>query len=97
MPLDALAARYKFEPPRKTGLNTVEACEQMISGKVKALLSLGGKFVRAVPEREAMEQAWSCWRPGANGRRKTEDGKARIISTQSLSEDADMPDDDQQQ
>lgn len=58
VPLDAIAARYKFSPPRQQGLNTVEACEQMIAGKIKAFLSLGGNFVRAVPEREAMEKAW---------------------------------------
>jgi molybdopterin-dependent oxidoreductase alpha subunit len=59
VPLDKLAARYAFEPPRHTGLNTVEVCEAMIAGKIKAFLSLGGNFVRAVPEREMMETAWS--------------------------------------
>jgi molybdopterin-dependent oxidoreductase alpha subunit len=59
VPLDKLAERYKFEPPRHLGLNTVEVCEAMIDGKIKAFLSLGGNFVRAVPEREMMEKAWS--------------------------------------
>jgi molybdopterin-dependent oxidoreductase alpha subunit len=59
VPLDALAQRYHFSPPRHAGLNTVEACEQMIAGNIKAFLSLGGNFVRAVPERAAMEEAWS--------------------------------------
>jgi molybdopterin-dependent oxidoreductase alpha subunit len=59
VPLDAYAARYGFAPPRHTGFNTVEACEAMLAGKVKAFLSLGGNFIRAVPERDAMEDAWS--------------------------------------
>jgi molybdopterin-dependent oxidoreductase alpha subunit len=62
VPLDAIEARYHFAPPRHLGLNTVEACEKMISGEVKAFLSLGGNFVRAVPEREMMEKAWSSLR-----------------------------------
>jgi anaerobic selenocysteine-containing dehydrogenase len=62
VPLDKLAERYKFEPPRHLGLNTVEVCEAMIAGKIKAFLSLGGNFVRAVPEREMMEKAWSKFR-----------------------------------
>jgi molybdopterin-dependent oxidoreductase alpha subunit len=59
VPLDKLAERYKFEPPRHLGLNTVEVCEAMIAGKIKAFLSLGGNFIRAIPERDMMETAWS--------------------------------------
>jgi molybdopterin-dependent oxidoreductase alpha subunit len=40
-------------------MNTVEACEGIRSGKVKAFIGLGGNFVRAIPERAAMEQAWT--------------------------------------
>ncbi len=59
VPLDRLKEQYNFEPPRKKGLNTVEACEAIIKGDVKAFLGLGGNFVRAVPETEAMEHAWT--------------------------------------
>ena len=59
VPLDKLASQFGFEPPRKKGMKTVEACEGMISGKVKAFLGLGGNFVRAIPERGKMEQAWT--------------------------------------
>lgn len=59
VPLDRLKEQYNFEPPRTTGMNTVEACEAIIKGEVKAFLGLGGNFVRAVPETEAMEHAWS--------------------------------------
>jgi len=58
VPLDVLARQYGFEPPRWTGMNTVEACEGIIKGGAKAFLGLGGNFIRAVPETAAMEEAW---------------------------------------
>ena len=39
----------------KKGMNTVEACEGILAGKVKAFVGLGGNFVRAIPERAKME------------------------------------------
>ncbi|RJL21522.1 FdhF/YdeP family oxidoreductase [Paracoccus siganidrum] len=59
VPLDRLAAQYGFQPPRKDGMNTVEVCEAVIAGRVRAFLGLGGNFLRAVPERELMERAWA--------------------------------------
>lgn len=58
VPLDKLAEIFAFEPPRNKGMNTVEACEGILEGKVKAFIGLGGNFVRAVPETEAMEASW---------------------------------------
>jgi molybdopterin-dependent oxidoreductase alpha subunit len=58
VPYDALKKLFDFDPPPKKGVNTVEACEKIISGEVKAFLSLGGNFVRAIPERAKMEAAW---------------------------------------
>ena len=58
VPLDKLAAQFGFEPPREKGLNTVEACEKILSGEVRAFIGLGGNFVRAIPERGRMEPAW---------------------------------------
>jgi molybdopterin-dependent oxidoreductase alpha subunit len=58
-PLDKLKALYRFEPPREKGLNTVETCEGVLDGRVKAFIGLGGNFVRAVPERGRMEAAWT--------------------------------------
>jgi molybdopterin-dependent oxidoreductase alpha subunit len=58
VPLDKLAALFAFDPPREKGRTTVEVCEGVIDGSVRALLSLGGNFVRAAPEREAVESAW---------------------------------------
>ena len=57
-PLDKLKEQYGFEPPRDKGMNTVEACEAMLDGKVQALISLGGNLVRAVPDHGQMEAAW---------------------------------------
>ena len=58
VPYDKLRALYHFEPPEKTGLNTIEACEKMLEGEIEAFIGLGGNFVRAIPETEMMEAAW---------------------------------------
>jgi len=62
VPLDSLAEQFGFEPPREEGMNTVTACEKILSGEVKAFIGLGGNFVRAIPEREKMEAAWTALR-----------------------------------
>ena len=62
VPLEKLAEQFGFEPPREKGMNTVEACEGLLAGKVKAFVGLGGNFVRAIPEREKMEEAWTAMR-----------------------------------
>jgi molybdopterin-dependent oxidoreductase alpha subunit len=62
VPMDRLKQMYGFEPPMEKGMNTVEACHGILDGKVKGFVSLGGNFVRAIPEREAMEKAWTKMR-----------------------------------
>lgn len=57
-PLDKLKEQYGFEPPRKPGMNTVDACEAILARKLQAFIGLGGNFVRAVPETVMMEAAW---------------------------------------
>ena len=57
-PLDKLEEQYGFKAPRDKGLATVEACEGILSGEVKAFVSLGGNFVRAAPETALLETAW---------------------------------------
>jgi len=57
-PLDRLAAQFGFEPPRDKGRNTVEACEGILDGEVRGFVSLGGNFVRAIPDTDRMEDAW---------------------------------------
>ncbi|WP_336491877.1 FdhF/YdeP family oxidoreductase [Methylobacterium nigriterrae] len=58
VPNDKLKALYGFEPPQEKGLNTVEACEGILGGSVRAFVALGGNFIRAVPETVLMEGAW---------------------------------------
>ncbi|MBI0536563.1 formate dehydrogenase [Roseomonas sp. KE2513] len=62
VPLDRLAKQFGFEPPRDEGMNTVAACKGILSGKVHAFIGLGGNFVRAIPERDRMEEAWTRMR-----------------------------------
>ncbi|HWU63543.1 MAG TPA: FdhF/YdeP family oxidoreductase [Ensifer sp.] len=58
VPLNKLSEMYGFEPPREKGVNTVEACEAILAGRIQGFVSLGGNFVRAIPERDRMEAAW---------------------------------------
>ena len=58
VPLDKLKELYGFEPPRDKGLNTVEACQGILDGSVRAFIGLGGNFLRAVPDTGRMEPAW---------------------------------------
>lgn len=57
-PLDKLKELFAFEPPREKGLTTVEACEGMMDGSVKAMVCLGGNLLRAVPDSPRVEAAW---------------------------------------
>jgi molybdopterin-dependent oxidoreductase alpha subunit len=58
VPLDKLAELYRFEPPTWEGRSTVDTCKAIMDGESKAFVSLGGNFLRAIPETEAMEEAW---------------------------------------
>jgi molybdopterin-dependent oxidoreductase alpha subunit len=58
MPADKLRQMFGIEPPEEDGLNAVHACEAMIEGRVKAMISLGGNLVRALPDRARIESAW---------------------------------------
>ncbi len=62
VPYDKLRELFDFDPPPDTGMATVEACEGIIEGSVRAFIGLGGNFVRAIPEREKMEAAWQKMR-----------------------------------
>ncbi|MDB5625057.1 MAG: Oxidoreductase alpha (Molybdopterin) subunit [Tardiphaga sp.] len=57
-PLDRLAELYRFEPPRWTGHTSIDACEAMTKGEVSAFISLGGNFLRAIPDTNTVEPAW---------------------------------------
>ncbi|HET9147665.1 MAG TPA: FdhF/YdeP family oxidoreductase, partial [Acetobacteraceae bacterium] len=56
--LDRLQEQFYFSPPRQYGLSTVDACEAILGGKINAFIELGGNFIRAIPDREPMEEAW---------------------------------------
>jgi molybdopterin-dependent oxidoreductase alpha subunit len=57
-PLDKLSTLYGFTPPRWTGRSSVETCKAMIEGEARAFISLGGNFLKAAPDTEAIESAW---------------------------------------
>lgn len=57
-PLDKLAELYAFEPPRSKGRNTVESCEGILGGEVRAFIGLGGNFLRVTPDTARLEPAW---------------------------------------
>jgi molybdopterin-dependent oxidoreductase alpha subunit len=59
VPLDKIAEQFGFEPPRDTGMNTVEVCEGLLEGSVKAFIGLGGNFARAIPDPSVVLPAWS--------------------------------------
>ncbi|MBY0509739.1 MAG: FdhF/YdeP family oxidoreductase [Rhodospirillaceae bacterium] len=48
--LDSLKRVFGFEPPRRPGVNTVEAIKAMHEGKAKVLLAMGGNFAAASPD-----------------------------------------------
>ena len=48
--LDRLGKVFNFEPPREHGYDVVETVEEMIHGKVKVFIGLGGNFVMATPD-----------------------------------------------
>jgi molybdopterin-dependent oxidoreductase alpha subunit len=58
VPLDKLAEQFGFDPPRDTGMTTVDVCEGVMDGTVRAFIGLGGNFLRAVPDHSRIEPAW---------------------------------------
>jgi molybdopterin-dependent oxidoreductase alpha subunit len=66
VPLDKLAELYDFEPPRWSGHSTVEACAAIIKGDTRAFISLGGNFLRAVPDTDVIEPSWQRLRLTVN-------------------------------
>jgi molybdopterin-dependent oxidoreductase alpha subunit len=50
--LDSLAREFDFEPPRKHGLDTVEAIKAMHEGRARVFFAMGGNFLSATPDTE---------------------------------------------
>ena len=48
--LDRLRDVYGFEPPRKNGVDTVEAIGRMRDGQARVFFALGGNFAAATPD-----------------------------------------------
>lgn len=58
VPMDKLAELYNFEPPKETGLTTVDTCEAVLDGGIDAFIGLGGNFARAIPDQGVLDPAW---------------------------------------
>jgi molybdopterin-dependent oxidoreductase alpha subunit len=58
VPAEKLKQLFGIETPKNKGLNTVEACEKILDGSVRAVVLLGGNLVRSVPEHRLIEPAW---------------------------------------
>jgi len=58
MPADKLRDLFGIKAPTEDGLNAVHACEGVLDGSVKAMVSLGGNLIRALPDRQRLEEAW---------------------------------------
>jgi molybdopterin-dependent oxidoreductase alpha subunit len=58
VPAEKLKQLFGIEMPKKKGVNTVEACEKILDGSVRAVILLGGNLVRSVPEHRLIEPAW---------------------------------------
>jgi molybdopterin-dependent oxidoreductase alpha subunit len=48
--LDALGKEFDFEPPRKSGYDTVESLHAMFDGHVKVFFAISGNFLSNVPD-----------------------------------------------
>lgn len=55
--LDALAAEFAFEPPRRHGLDSVQSIQAMQRGEIKVWFALGGNLVAAISDTAAAEAA----------------------------------------
>jgi molybdopterin-dependent oxidoreductase alpha subunit len=58
IPTDKLKQLFDFDPPMKDGTTIVDAVKGLMTGEIKAFISLGGNLLRAVPEQKEMERAW---------------------------------------
>jgi molybdopterin-dependent oxidoreductase alpha subunit len=58
VPSDKLKALFDLDVRKEKGRTTVETCEGLIDGSVKAIVSLGGNLLRAVPDGPRIEEGW---------------------------------------
>jgi molybdopterin-dependent oxidoreductase alpha subunit len=57
--LSALEQHFSFSAPRDHGLDTVDTIAAMARGEVKIMIAMGGNFVSATPDTEAVADALS--------------------------------------
>ena len=55
--LDRLGQHFNFEPPRRSGLDTVDSIQAMLDQRARVLVCLGGNFLSATPDTERTAQA----------------------------------------
>ena len=60
--LDAIQRNFGFEPPRRHGLDTVQAIRAMRDGRVQVFVQLGGNFLSAAPDTRFVQEALSTLR-----------------------------------
>jgi molybdopterin-dependent oxidoreductase alpha subunit len=58
VPSEKIKENFGVDVPQEKGLNTVEACEGILKGSVRAMVLLGGNLVRSVPEHGLVRPAW---------------------------------------
>ena len=59
VPLDRLAEMFRFTPPRKQGTTTVDVVGRLLNRTLRAFISLGGNFARAIPDQGRSDPEWS--------------------------------------
>lgn len=64
--LDALGREFGFAPPRRPGLNTVEAIRALHDGTAEVFVAMGGNFASATPDTELTEEALRRCRLGVH-------------------------------
>ncbi|GAB3173583.1 FdhF/YdeP family oxidoreductase [Telluribacter humicola] len=55
--LDAIKARFGFEPPHHHGYDTVEAIRAMHEGRARVFFAMGGNFLSATPDTQYTAEA----------------------------------------
>ncbi len=58
LPIEKMEHQFGFTIPKEKGLNTVEMCEGVIDGAVRAVFMLGGNLTRSVPDHGVVVPAW---------------------------------------
>ena len=59
VPKDKIESLFGINVPERKGRATVDTCEGLLDGSVKGFISLGGNFIRAVPDTDRLEPAWA--------------------------------------